>query len=84
MRRGNIVAQKQGDFFYVLRLADKNVFLQADIGKLLIPHLDSLLKDPFAGSFCQSLRVIDCLGYGIAGNAKLIRNILNGNFFHPS
>ena len=54
----------------------------AEIGKLFVAHLHGLLQDPLPGGVGQSVGIVDGLGYRVPGNAQLVRDILNGNFFH--
>ena len=56
--------------------------MRFDIGKLLVAHFYGFFKDFPAGGFREAAGVVDRLGYGVAGNAQFIRNILDGNSFH--
>jgi hypothetical protein len=52
------------------------------IGKLLIAHFNGLFKNLLAGRVRKAIGVVDGLGYGVAGHAQLIRDVLYGNSPH--
>ena len=51
------------------------------IGKMLVSHFHSLLKNPLPGVVCQSVGVIDGLGYGVPGYSQCVGYILDSDFF---
>ena len=82
MRRGNDASVEQSDLKPALRVRlREDAGMLIKIGKGRISHFNGFFNNPPAGIVREALRVVDGLGYRIAGKAELARDLLDGYSF---